>query len=232
MIYRIDIQHYLNHAIDHFTRDELVHMQYAIFSAKINNGGRSANNMTKVLDLYPQAHIIENYAEYQDKKIFEKMYMDQLCGGTKGLREYDSIINQIYQIFIVPLKLHQDIVILCDEHENLYVDVFCKFLKKQYFIDVIDLNTLFKEGSIGPIYIDREKINHKTVDIARDAAREQMRLLSSTKDGRLKLISMMNKKDMIAKLKEIGITVNKSDMKDLEKILIEEWVNNEFDDEY
>ena len=72
----------------------------------------------------------------------------------------------------------------------------------------------------------------KSFDIARDAAREQMRLLSSTKDGRLKLISMMNKKDMIAKLKEIGITVNKSDMKDLEKILIEEWVNNEFDDEY
>lgn len=232
MIYRIDIQHYLNHAIDHFTREELTHFEYAIISAKIKNGGR-VQNMTRINDLYPDADIVTSYIEYKDPKLFEEMYMDQLHPVKKNNKgeKYDHISGIIYKIFVIPMKLHQDIVIICDASENLYVDVFCKLLKKEYGIEVIDLNKLFSEGSVGPIYIDREQIQRKAVDAARNAAKETLRRLSSTKEGRLKIISNMNKKEKIAKLKELGITVGSADKNEIDKMLVEEWVNNEFDDE-
>ena len=229
MIYRIDIQHFLTHAIDHFSRDYLVHFQYAIISAAIKNGNR-ATNVVKINELYPTPEIVIAYNEYKDKKILEKMYTELLVPPKNAKNGDYWAANIIYKTFINPLMKHFDIVILCDETENDYIDILSKVLKKNFKIDVIDLNKLFKDGHVGPIYIDRDEIWDVSVDIRRQAGKEMIESLSSTHDGKLKLISMWSKKEKISKLKDLGISINKNDMKDLDKLLIEEWVENEDDE--
>lgn len=226
MIYRIDLQHFLTHAIDYFSRDELSHFQYAIISAKIANNGRELN-VTKLNNLYPTPDIVLSYAEYKDKKILEKMYTDLLTVHDSN----DEWIGEIiYKSFVNPLIHHHDVVIICDRTENDYIDILCKHLKKNYEIDVINLNQLFSEGKVGPIYIDRDVIWDKAVDIRRTAGKHQIEAMSSTRDGRMKLLSLWNKKEKITKLKELGIKVNKGDMKELDKLLIDAWVEDESND--
>lgn len=226
MIYRIDLQHFLTHAIDYFSRDELSHFQYAIISAKIANNGRELN-VTKLNNLYPTPDIVLSYAEYKDKKILEKMYTDLLTVHDSN----DEWIGEIiYKSFVNPLIHHHDVVIICDRTENDYIDILCKHLKKNYEIEVINLNQLFSEGRVGPIYIDRDVIWDKAVDIRRTAGKHQIEAMSSTRDGRMKLLSLWNKKEKIAKLKELGIKVNKGDMKELDKLLIDAWVEDESND--
>lgn len=223
------MQHFLSHAIDHFTREELTHFQYAIISAKITNGGR-AQNVVKINELYPLNDIVIDYAECKDKDIMEKMYMDYLL--PKKSKEYDQsdadiMANIFYRTFVNPLVNHNDIIIICDRIENDYIDVICKVLKDEYSIDVIDLNKLFIDGHIGPIYIDRKDIWDKCVDIRRIAAANGVRALESTSDGRMKLLKMMTKKQKIEKIKELGIRINDYDKKDLNQILIDAWVEDD-----
>ena len=225
MIYRIDKQHFLTHAIDHFTRDELIHLKYAIISAAINNYGK-ATNVSKVNELYPTVEIIENYAEFKDKRIMEKMYMELLT-PDKNERGINFATTTIYKCFINPLLKNDDVVIICDRNENDYIDVLCKFLKKHFELEVIDLNELFTKGKIGPIYIDRKSIKDKAVDIRLDSLDKKRRDLETTSDGRRKLLGMMNKKEKLRKLKEIGITVNDND--NLDELLIDAWVEDEED---
>jgi len=229
MIYRIDIQHYLSHAIDHFTPEDLSHFQYAIISAVIRNGGRVLN-VVKINDLYPLPEIVTEYAEHQDKTIMEKMYMDYLRPKKDSDPNSKNIMaNIFYKSFINPLINHVNIMILCDRKENEYIDVICKVLKKEYMIDVIDLNKLFSEGKVGPIYIDRNEIWDKAVDIRRAAGADEIRALESTSGGRLKLLGMMKKKDKIKKIKELGINITSYDKEDLDSILRDAWVNDEED---
>lgn len=226
MIYRIDIQHFLTHAIDHFTMQELTHFQYAIISAKVRNQSRVLN-VSKFNVLYPTPEIVTAYADYQDKKILEKMYMEMLdsedsATGTKWAA------NRLYTIFVKPLLDNVDVVIICDRLENDYIDVLCKYLKKRFDVEVIDLNELFSKGRIGSIYIDRNVIRDKAVDVRRAAAKEMKMSLESTSDGRLHLLNQMDKKEKIDKLKELGINVTKSDKNDLDKLLIDEWVQDDY----
>jgi len=230
MIYRIDLQHYLSHAIDHFTAEDLSHFQYAIISASIRNGGRVLNSV-KINDLYPLPEIVTEYAEHQDKSIMEKAYMDYL----RPKRDDDSIgknvmANIFYKTFINPLINHANIMIVCDRNENEYVDVICKVLKKEYLIDVIDLNKLFSDGKVGPIYIDRNDIWDKAVDIRREAGKDEVRALESTSGGRLKLLNMMKKREKIKKIKELGINITNYNKKDLDSILMDAWVNDNEDE--
>jgi hypothetical protein len=229
MIYRIDFQHFLSHAIDHFTTEELSHFQYAIISAAILNAGR-ASNVVKMNMLYPLPEIVEAYAEYQDKSIMEKMYMDYLApkNDDDGIGKH-QMENIFYNTFINPLVNHVDVVIVCDRNENDYIDVICKVLKKEYLIEVIDLNKLFIEGKVGPIYIDRDKIWDKAVDIRLASADDQRRALQSSSGGRLKLLNMMNKKEKIQLIEELGIIVNSHNKEDLDAILMDAWVNDEDD---
>ena len=230
MIYRIDIQHFLTHAIDYFTPEELSHFQYAIVSAVVKNGGR-ASNIAKINDLYPLPDIAIDYADYKNKSVMEKMYMDYLCPKKEndvGL-DKSQMANIFYKTFINTLINHVDVVIICDRCENDYIDVICKVLKKEYKIEVIDLNKLFSEGHIGSIYIDRDEIWDKAVDIRRAAGKDQIKALESTSGGRLKLLNMMNKKQKIQKIKELGIKINSYDKKDLDAILMDGWVNDEDD---
>ena len=229
MIYRIDMQHFISHAIDHFTAEELTHFQYAIVSAAVRNGGRAAN-VVKISDLYPTPEIVIEYADCKDKTIMEKMYTDYL----RPKKDSDSIgINQManifYRTFVNPLLSHVDIVIICDKSENDYIDVLCTVLKKEYMIDVIDLNKLFTEGRIGSIYIDRNDIWDKAVDIRRAAGKDGMKALESTEGGREKLLQMMKKKDKIKKIEELGIKLTSYDKKDLDSILMDAWVKDEED---
>ena len=96
-------------------------------------------------------------------------------------------------------------------------------------IDVIDLNKLFSEGRIGPIYIDRDEIWDKAVDIRRAAGEDQIRALASTSGGRLKLLGMMKKKDKIKKIKELGINITNYNKEDLDSILMDAGVNDDED---
>lgn len=227
MVYRIDIQHFLTHMIDHFSSDDLVRFQYKIISAKIVNEGL-CGNVQKINELYPTSNIVSAYAEYEDTKILEKMFMSIL--EPDNSKEGDYIANKVYRTIIDPLLNHQDIVLLCDKSENAYLDVLCEFLTKKFAIEVIDLNKLFTDGIVDPIYIDRKEINNKAVDIRRKAVNDMYRSLESTKDGREKLLSKMRTKDKKRKLKELGITVTSNDT-DLDKLLIDAWVNGDEDED-
>lgn len=222
MLYRIDLQHFLSHAIDYFTRNELVHFKYILISAKIANLSKS-ENVTRKNNLWPTPEIIENYEEFKDKKLMEKMYLDFLTITTP---DDEYIGDIIYTSFINPIINHQDVVIVCDINENDYIDVLCKHIKDVYSLDCINLNKLFSEGKVGPLYIDKNKIWDKAVDIRRIAGKKRMDGLECTKDGRMELLGLMNKKEKILKLKEIGIKTNKNDIDGLDKLLIDAWVND------
>ena len=96
-------------------------------------------------------------------------------------------------------------------------------------IEVIDLNRLFSKGSVGPIYIDRDDIWDKAVDIRRAAGKDQIKALESTSGGRLKLLGMMKKKNKIKKIEELGIMITSYNEKDIDSILMDAWVNDEED---
>lgn len=223
MIYRIDIQHFLTHAIDYLTSDELRSGQYLLVSAKIKNLSR-ADNVVKCPELYPTPEIIEAYAEYQSKDILEKMYFE-LLAPDKGDKS-GWIDNVFYRFIIDPLLSHQNLFILCDEKENDYIDALCKYLKKTFAIEVIDLNVLFSKGRIGPIHIDRDEIHDRAVDIRKVALRNEQRQKSLTQRGRAELMGMMTKKEKLRKLKELGVTVDKNNDNEIDDLLRIEWVND------
>lgn len=227
MIFRIDIQHLLTHMIDHFTRNDFSNnFQFAIVSAKVRNGGR-VSNVAKINELYPTPEIVESYAEYKDKKVLERMYFDMLKPDKDDNSKWQD--NIIYKTFLNPLLSHHNIVIVCDEIENDYIDVLCKYLKKYFSVEVIDLNELFTKGHVGPLYIDIDEIHDKAVDIRLNSLRQENEQLASTSDGRMKLLRNMTKKQKIKKLKELGISISKEDMKDIDKILIDTWVEDDED---
>ena len=96
MIFRIDIQHFLSHMIDYFTREELIHFQYAIISAKIPNQGR-CSNVVKVNNLYPDVDTITAYADYKDRDIAEKMYFEMLKNDESAIEDNDDSDNIEYE---------------------------------------------------------------------------------------------------------------------------------------
>lgn len=224
MVYRIDWKHFLLHAIDHFSRDDLVHMNYVIVSAKIRNTG-TMSTVVRLNDLYPTNEIIVNYSENHSR--------DYLKRAMFGL--YDQIAEDVpktfYDVFINTLIAHIDVMIVCakvqDDFENQYVDVLCEYLKKRYGIDVIDLNKLFTDGCVGPIYLDRDEVWNKAVDIRRAAGHDMIKSYESSQDGREYLLRKMSKKDKLCKLKELGIHVTKGDLSKLDELLMDAWVKDE-----
>ena len=132
MIYRIDLQHFLIHAIDHFSLQDLTSMEYCIISAKIPNGGK-VRNVIKMNDLYPSPDTVIAYAETHDKNVLKKMYIDTMFPKhKKGEPETSTFTNIIYQTFINTLLQRQNVMIVCDELENPYIDCLCDYLKDEY----------------------------------------------------------------------------------------------------
>lgn len=225
MIYRINYKNFLLHMIDHFDYDELLHMQYLIISAKLANSAR-VKNVVKCNDLYPDYDIMNDWYSNQNMDTFERAYLAVLNGEDikdNSNNEVTWIDSILWNYFLLPISKHHDVIIICDEQEDFIIDVLCKFLKKRLSIEVINLNELFTKGSVGPVYIDRDKIWDKGVDIKRAALRDKARAMQSTEEGRAKLIGMMNKSEKIKALKKAGYTVKKSDEKDLDSMLMEAW---------
>ncbi len=229
MLYRIDLQHFITHAIDYFTQEELIHFQYLIMSAKILSQGR-ITSVSKASVLWPDVDLIVQYAETHNYDVFKKGYFDFL--DTKETKEsnvswagvsiYKSIVNLVIE--------HVDLILICDREENFILDAFCEYLKDKWHLEAIDLNTLFKTGKIGPYYIDRADVRDRAVDIRRAAGMDMLASLDSSPEGRLKHLKLMGKKDKIAKLKEIGIKVNDGDKDKLDALLIDSWVNVDEDE--
>lgn len=214
LLYRIDIERYLTHAIDHFTRDELASFEYAIIGT-LKNGPR-CHNVAKINNLFPDNAVQDAFRDYVDKDTFKKMYYSYL----------DEYGKTIYLVFINPILQHKDILIICKEGENPYIDVLVEYLKEKFSLDCIDLNQLFIKGRVGSIYIDRDDIWNKAVDVRMEAGMHQIQALESTSDGRMEILKMASPKWKINKLKEIGIKVTKADLKDLDQLLIESWVED------
>ena len=200
--------------IDYFTRDELMGLSYLIMSGPIRNQG-TAPNVAKCNYLYPSSDIISDYVQLEDKKILYKTYY----------RELKKMNNDVYTLIIEPILMHRhNIVLVCTEREDMYIDILCDFLKKEFNIETIDLNRLFKEGETDIFFIDRDLVKNKSVELKRMAVKEKIKSLEQTEDGRAKLLSMMSKEDKLEKLQELGIKVNESDKKDLDELLRLEWV--------
>jgi len=216
MLFRIDLEHFLTHMIDYFTLEELISCQYVIVGT-ISNQGR-CTNIVKLNTLYPAVKTILTYTETKDKDILRKEYYDQLKGDC------DSVI---YNAFVNNVIEHQNIIILCRNEENDWMDILIEYLEKEFSIETLDLNQLFKTGKVGPIHIDRIKIKNKAVDVRRRYGKEMIKSYETTKDGRAKLLDMMDLKYKIKKCKELGIKVNKSDIKNIDEILTEAWVEEE-----
>lgn len=211
MLFRIDYERFLTHMIDHFPREILLSVQYAIISAGIRNMGRSPN-CTKINELYPSTDITVSAVEYRDRDVLKKMYYDEL----------EELNNTIYRAFVMNVLRHVDIIIVCRESENVYIDILCEYIKERYKLETINLNELFINGRVGSIFLDRKAIRNKSVDVRRECAERMNRELESTEGGRAKLLTLMTRKDKLKKLKELSIIPH--DDSDLDQLLTSEWV--------
>lgn len=218
MLFRIDLEHYLTHMVDYFTADELNACQYVIIGT-IPNNGRSASNVVKLNELYPSNDTILKYAETHNKELLKGEYTEQL-----NERDNESII---YNAFINNILQHQNIILLSRREENDWIDVLCNFLEEKFSIECVDLNELFKTGSVGPIHIDRDEIRNRAVDVRRRFGKDMIKYMERTREGREKLLDQMDIKYKIKKCKDLGIKMNKGDIKNIDDILREAWVEED-----
>lgn len=232
MFYRIDFQHFVTHMIDYFTMDEILHFQYFIYGGAIRNKNRK-NNIAKDTYLYPSPDIVIDYEQERergnaDTTKMRKMYFEYLEESKND--ENDYIGNFLYKSIINPyLKHNYDILIICDKTENVYLDVFCEYLKKKYHIEVADLNQLFTKGHLGSVYIDKNDIHNRCVELKRKAVRQQRKSMENSKKGREHLLSIASKKEKLKIAESIGLTLTEGDKRNLDKVLTDYWVN--IDDE-
>lgn len=221
MIYRIDLHHFLVHAIDHFSFTDLNYFEYAIISAKIKCGLKDSH-CQKINNLFPLAETVIAYAETGNPDILEHDLF----------KLYDDLINNqhsdvFYKVFVQNVEKHINVLIVCDEQENPYIDVLCKYLKKKFAIEVIDLNKLFTKGKLDPIHYDYDVIRDKGVDVRRAAKKQAEENLATTRDGRLELVRGWDKDRKIKQCKKIGLRVRKSiSERELDQILIDAWVED------
>lgn len=222
MIYRIDLQHFLVHAIDHL---EFVDINYAIFvviSAKINVGLKDTR-CQKPSILYPNPETVLRFDESQNMDVLEREMFDY----------YDNLVirgkdTTFYDYFVHTMEEHNNVIIVCDKIENPYVDVLAKYLKKRFAIEVIDLNKMFTDGYIDPVRYDYNKIQKKGQGIRELKEADRMKSLACTPDGRMELLREWNKSTKLKLCKALKLRVRKSiDDKILDDILIDAWVNED-----
>ena len=214
ILFRINQKNYLLHMIDYFTADELSNMHYLIISAGVKNRGL-LENVAKNNYLYPTSETVADYVSYGDMDLLRKTYGGELKESENSL--YGTIIEPI-------LKYHHNIVLVCTESEDPYIDVLVEYLDKEFAMKTVDLNELFVVGETSILYLDRKLIHDNVVEITRSVAREQYRSMASSDDGRLNLIEMMSKSEKIKKLKELGVRVGNMGNKELTVLLTETWV--------
>lgn len=224
MIYRIDFQNFLLHAIDHLSFMDLNYCEYAIVSSRITCGLRDMH-CARINLLYPKNEIVDHYAATGDYEQLEremiKMYDDMLKEDKTAL---------FYNTFVKPIEDHINVMIVCHREENHYVDALCKFLKKRLYIEVIDLNQLFTKGKLDTIHYDYDKIRDRAVDIRRNAKHEEAKSKASTEEGRMQLLQEWDKKTKLKLCKNLKIRVRSNlREKDIDAILIDAWVKDDDD---
>ena len=195
-------------------------MQYAVISAGIKVQGGRVLNMKKINEIHPSSVNFEmttSHENYHDIDALRKVY-------TEYLKKID---NLLYLIFVDTVLNHHNICIICCERENYYIDILVEYLKKKFALECIDLNKLFTEGRVGKIYIDRDEIHNRAVDIRRAAGDEMIEQDKMTPGGRLRLLNKMSRKQKIRKLAELGIHINESEYDQIDEMLIKEWVEDE-----
>lgn len=222
MIYRIDIQRFLLHAIDHFSFTDLYYCQYVIVSSRIKCGNKDGN-CHKANPLYPLPETVARFAETGNTDLLDR----ELFALYDDMIKHDHS-TVFYDLFVRTIETHTNVMVVCHEDENPYVDSLCKFLKKRFSIEVINLNQLFTKGKIDPVHYDYNKIRDKGVDIRRAATAQAVKDKASTEEGRMELLMMWKRKTKLNLCKSIGINVRKdvSD-KDLDAILIDAWVKDD-----
>lgn len=223
MLYRIDYDRFLLHMIDHFTREEILHMSFLVISGSVMNSGH-ADNVTKCLDLFPSADVIEATHGIEDMDIIRKAYLSEL-NPTEPITK-SSMAALYYKYILNPIELHHDVCIICAKTENKYIDVLCEFLKDEFDLEAINLNTLFTKGRVGPLYIDLDRIHDNCVDYRRKSVKALRDSMNTTREGRTKLVyKIMNKKAKIKLLDSYGITPTSTKTKDLNEMLQEVYID-------
>ena len=122
MLYRIDFEHFLVHAIDHFTRNELNSFHYIIISAGIINTGKM-KNVVKVNTLFPVYEVYNQYLEFKNYDRFKENYFTQLEDYKK---------DSLYRSIIKPHANHESVVLICRQAENFIIDALCEFILKEF----------------------------------------------------------------------------------------------------
>ena len=225
MVYRITFDRFLLYGIDYLSLQDITQIHYLVLSARVTNLGKLPN-VVKISDLYPTVDIVTTYAESGDKMLMYKMYWDYLSGEDEYTHdEWNPTDTIVYKAFINPLIRHFDVMIVCDRSEDEYVDVLTDYLDKKFGVPVINLNRLFDEGRVGPIYLDRDRVRDNAVDVRRKAANEEAKALSTSRDGRLKLIGMMNAKEKRKRLRDLGISPEGMSNKEMDEVLFDVWVD-------
>ena len=228
MLFRIDHERFITHAIDHFTREEILSMGFLIVSAGVQDprnqkwlsgltlNGESTGNVLKINELYPNDEVQDLYIRFGSKDKIRDMYMDQLKG-------YDYLF---YNALVSPILSYQNRTFICKMRENDYIDIILEYVKKTFSIDHIDLNELFSKGRVGPYYIDREDIHNSTVKIARRVFKDKRNEQNMTEGGRLLSLGEMSKKEKLKLLKKLGIKVNDNEHDLIDDLLMESWVSD------
>ena len=220
MLYRIDYQNFLLHAVDYLTLKDFISVQYAVVSAKVKNSG-CISSVVSIPDMYPTPEMIDTLIQTEDTEIFYKMYKKYMDDVENGNPNASLFKQSVYKTFIKPVLNHVDVWIICDRSENVYIDALARYIKESFKLECINLNTLFQKGRIGPIYIDRDEIHDRSVKLTREMVKATKASMSTTLEGREQLIGLMSKKEKLKKLNELGITPFDTD--DIDELLKEAW---------
>ena len=163
-----------------------------------------------------------DYATTGDYKVFKKRYYGMLDSDDDNRdKTSNSYHNLIYRGLINPLLQSMNIFMICKEEEDYILDALCSYLKDRFDIEVVDLNELFSKGRVGAIYLDRDKIRDKAVDIRRNALKAEFNSMKETRGGRENLLKKMSRKDKERELEKYH--VKNYDKKDIDELLMAEW---------
>lgn len=226
MIYRITLRNFLLHAIDHMTYRDLTTCKYDIFSPKITCG-RKDPACAKLLELYPTTEMMERYTsggsvEHLEKEMFD-MY-DKMNSKWRSAMFYNEFVKSIED--------HINAILICIDDDVPVLDILCRYLKKKFSIEVIDLDRLFTKGKIDPIHYDYKEIRDLGVDIRRAAEEELARNLATTPDGRMSLLRKWSRKQKL-KFCRKNLRMHVQDGipdSELDEIIIDAWVIDKDDD--
>lgn len=215
MLYRIDYEHFLLHAIDYFTRKELISINYIIISGNIFNTDKMPT-VTRQVSLYPSSELINKYLANKNLDLFKQEYFYEL----------DNVDNIIYSNLIKPLiNNYEPIFIICRIKENFIIDALIEFIHNKYKIDCIDLNKLFINGELSLIDYDQDKIKKVFKETEARVAKDWINMQKETKEGRKQLIKSMSDKVKAKLIKKLGYNTNKISKSEYDDILTNDWVN-------